>query len=154
MSLNDFMREKYTIKHGTKEYQRLTVFIAKGLEDIGEPTVLITKGKEVLQLPSPSGNSWQTTLQAEPITADIQISIDLLQDDGFDLAGYLTMAHGRVFGNYLRAELLDGTGDRFVRLAGDVTVERYVPEDAGDFPSSQRLVGFRATLYCDTARAA
>jgi HK97 family phage major capsid protein len=91
-------------------------------------TVLNTSGGEAIQIPkTTSHSSAALTAEAAALTASdpafsqvslgaykygtlIQVSRELLDDNGVDLEGYLAMQAGRALGNALGADLITGNG--------------------------------------------
>jgi HK97 family phage major capsid protein len=91
-------------------------------------TVLNTTGGEPLQVPKTTSHSAAAlTAEAAALTASdpafsqvtlgaykygtlIQVSRELIDDNGVDLEGYLAMQAGRALGNAIGADLITGTG--------------------------------------------
>jgi HK97 family phage major capsid protein len=92
-------------------------------------TVINTSGGEPITVPKTTAHSTALlTLEAAPISASdptfaqlslgaykygvlIQVSRELIDDNGFDLEGYLAMEAGRALGNAFGADLITGTGN-------------------------------------------
>jgi HK97 family phage major capsid protein len=92
------------------------------------PTVLNTTGGENLQIPKTTSHSTATsaaqattlpssdpafglaTLGAYKYGILLQVSRELIDDEGVDLEGYLAMQVGRALGNKFGADLVTGTG--------------------------------------------
>lgn len=92
------------------------------------PTVLNTSGGESIQIPKTTAHSTATsaaqattlpssdptfglvTLNAFKYGLLLQVSRELVTDDGVDLEGYLAMQVGRALGNKFGSDLVTGTG--------------------------------------------
>lgn len=161
-NLGVFARDKYTVTKGTDEHDRFMKHVLEMIDDLDlglqDPAIMITRGREQLVVPvfvrstleEINSSMKNLYLGATDVTGTYELAKQLADDPAIDLAGYLLMAAGRLHGNFIRAELLDGEGRAYVRFADEaaVTFERVTPTSNSMSP----MVAFKSTVWCSARR--